>query len=128
MLLQNFTPFDFSEGAAYVSVTKNGVTFNKAVMSKLNFPRYAVLLINRTDCQIAIQGFDNEAPRAVPFYKGTDEKAVSVRWNGKDLLNTISEIMHWNLNTDSFRIDGKLLLEERAILFDLTQAKNLDAQ
>ena len=128
MALHNFIPFDFTEGAAYASVTKNGITFNKAVMSKLSLPRYAVLLINRTDRQIAIQGYDFEAPRAVAFYKGTDEKAVSVRWNGKDLLNTIAEMMDWDLDRESFRVDGKFLSEERAILFDLTQAKNLDAQ
>ena len=126
MDLQNFIPFDFTEGAAYVSVTKNGLTFNKAVMSKLNFPRYTVLLINKAECQIAIQGYDVETPRAVPFYKVTDGKAFSVRWNGKDLLNTIAEMMNWDLNKNAFRIDGKLLPEERAILFDLTQARNLD--
>ncbi|MBQ4165563.1 MAG: hypothetical protein IJD85_04495 [Oscillospiraceae bacterium] len=55
MALQNFTAFDFTEGAAYASITKNGITFNKAVMSKLNLPRYALLLINRAEQQIAIQ-------------------------------------------------------------------------
>lgn len=128
MALENFVPFDFSEGAAYVSVTKNGITFNKAVMSKLSFPRYAVLLINKLDRQIALQGYDIEVPRSVPFYKATDMKAISVRMNGKDLLNTIAEMMGWDLDNSSFRIDGKLLYDERAILFDLTAAKNLDAQ
>ena len=128
MALENFIPFDFSEGAAYVSVTKNGITFNKAVMSKLNFPRYAVLLINKWEGQIALQGYDTEVSRAVPFYKGTDMKAISVRMNGKDLLNTIAEMMGWDLDNSSFRIDGKLLYDERAILFDLTAAKNLDVQ
>ena len=128
MALENFIPFDFTEGAAYVSVTKNGLTFNKAVMSKLNFPRYATLLINGVDCKIAIQGYDFEAPRAVPFYKGFDNKAVSVRLTGKDLLNTIAEMMDWDLNQTSYRIDGKLLAADRAVVFDVTQAKNLDTQ
>lgn len=128
MALENFIPFDFTEGAAYVSVTKNGLTFNKAVMSKLNFPRYATLLINGVDRQIAIQGYDFETPRSVSFYKGTDNKAVSVRLSGKDLLNTISEMMYWDLNNSSYRIDGKLLSAERAVVFDLNQAKNLDTQ
>ena len=126
MALQNFTAFDFTEGAAYASITKNGITFNKAVMSKLNLPRYALLLINSTEQQIAIQGHDFEVPKSVPFYKNSDKKAVSVRWNGKDLLNTLAEMMDWDLSNDSFRVDGKLLSEDRAILFDLKQAKNLD--
>lgn len=128
VLLQNFVPFDFSEGVAYVSVTKNGITFNKAVMSKLNYPCYAVLLINKANGQIALQGHDHQEPRSLPFYKGVDKKAVSVRWNGKDLLNTLSEMMGWDLTTSSYRIDGKLIPEERAILFDLQEAKNLDSQ
>lgn len=131
MTLQNFTPFDFSEGAAYVSVTKNGATFNKAVMSKLDFPRYVVLLINKSERQIAIQGHDIEVPKSVQFYKGPDlieKKAVSVRWNGKDFLNTLSEMMGWDLNWDSYRIDGVLLPEERAILFDFNQARKMDTQ
>lgn len=128
MALENFVAFDFTEGAAYVSVTKNGLTFNKAVMSKLNLPRYATLLINGVDRQIAIQGYDFEIPRSVPFYKGTDNKPVSVRLSGKDLLNTIAEMMQWDLNNNSYRIDGKLLSADRAVVFDLTQAKNLDAQ
>lgn len=127
MTLQNFVPFDFNEGAAYASITKNGITFNKAVMSKLNFPRFVQLLINSQDHKIAIQSCDCETPRAIQYYKANDNKAVSVRWNGKDLLNTLCEMMDWNLNEASYRIDGKHLRDEHAILFDLSQAKNLDA-
>ena len=32
-----FTAFNFNEGAPYVSITKNGVTFNKSVIMKLKY-------------------------------------------------------------------------------------------
>ena len=33
--------------------------------------------------------------------------------------------MQWNLETESYRIEGKLIQEENAIIFDLSKAKNL---
>ena len=34
-LLENFKAFNFNEGVPYVSVTSNGMTFNKSVIMKL---------------------------------------------------------------------------------------------
>ena len=43
MDLSGFKAFDFSEGIPYFSVTKNGLTFSKAVTLKLGCPAYARL-------------------------------------------------------------------------------------
>ena len=48
-----------------------------------------------------------------------------MRWNGRDLLNTIQGIMHWDLSKCGYRVDGVLLKEDQAMLFDLTQASEL---
>ena len=45
-LLENFKTFNFNEGVPYVSVTSNGITFNKDVVMKLDYPKYVVLLID----------------------------------------------------------------------------------
>ena len=45
-VLDGFTAFNFDEGVPYVSVTRNGVTFNKAVVMKLNYPENVLLLIS----------------------------------------------------------------------------------
>ena len=37
-LLENFKPFNFNEGVPYVSITINGMTFNKSVIMKLEYP------------------------------------------------------------------------------------------
>ncbi len=123
-LLEGFTSFNFEEGAPYVSVTKNGVTFNKSVIMKLNYPNYVVLLINAAEKKIALQSCDPSTPNSIVFYKGKDDasKPLSVRWNAKDLLQTLSRMMEWDLEMKSYRIYGEPLPENKAMLFDLNTA------
>lgn len=124
-LLDGFTPFDFDEGMPYVSVTSNGVTFNRSVVTKLGYPSHALLLINDVSKQVAIQACTESTPKAASFFKEKKSGVISVRWNGKDLLNTLQHLMGWNLKENGYRIDGTHLKEENAILFDLTQATEL---
>ena len=126
-ILEGFTAFNFSEGVPFVSITKNGVTFNKGVVLKMECPKYVVLLVNATSKQIAIQACSEGTPKSVVFYN--DEKksnALSVRWNGRDLLNTITAITGWDLTKDGYKAEGCLIAEEKAMLFDLNQAELLD--
>ena len=92
---------------------------------KLGCPTYAILLINDIDKQIAIQVSTEENNKAVPFYKEKKSGLISVRWNGKDLMNTITDMMQWDLDEKSYRVDGLLIKEENAMLFDFTQAKEI---
>ena len=125
-LLEDFKPFNFSEGVPYVSVTINGVSFNKSVVLKLNYHEYVVLLINEESKQIAIQVCDRDTPNAVQFYKvKKNPNLISVRWNGRDLINTLQTMMGWSLKNNGYRVDGVLLKEERAMLFDLNKAEEL---
>lgn len=124
-ILDGFKPFNFNEGVPYVSITNNGVTFNKSVVMKLNYPEYAVLLIDEMDKRIAIQSCTADTPNAVQFYKPKKSNAISVRWNGRDLLNTLQALMGWQLQKQAYKVDGVLLKEERAMLFDLTNASEL---
>lgn len=123
--LEGFQTFNFDEGVPYVSVTKNGVTFNKAVIMKLGYPKHVVLLINSNGKKIALKKCSEDTPNCVPFYKRNDKKILSVRWNAKDLLNTLQDIMGWDLSKDAYRIDGTLIKEEDAMLFDFLSAKQL---
>lgn len=124
-LLDGFKAFDFNEGSPYLSATKNGINFNKSVILKLNKPEYVVFLINKETKQVAVQVCKKETPNAIQFYKEKASGVLSVRWNGKDLLNTISEMMGWNLENHAYRVDGTLLEDENAILFDLTSASEM---
>ena len=125
-LLENFKPFNFNEGVPYVSITINGMTFNKSVIMKLEYLEYVRLLIDDETKRIAIQRCEQGTPNAANFYnKKKKSNILSVRWNGRDLLNTIQEIMHWDLSKCGYRVDGVLLKEDQAMLFDLTHASEL---
>ena len=67
--LSNFKTFDFSEGVPYISITSNGITFNKSVIMKMKYPTYVKLLINESDKQIAVQACDGHDDKSVQFYK-----------------------------------------------------------
>ena len=125
-LLENFKTFNFNEGVAYVSVTNNGITFNKAVVMKLDYPKFVVLLIDDDSRRIALQVCDEKTPNSVAFFKEKKSNVISVRWNGRDLLNTIKTMMGWNLEKESYRTEGELIQEENAMIFDLNNATTLN--
>ncbi len=125
-MLENFRVFDFSEGAPVISLTKNGLTFNQGVVKKLGCAAFVRLLIDDNAKQIAVQVCTEDAPNAVEFYREKKNGVFSVRWVGRDLLNTLSEMMGWNLEKQGYRIVGTFLREEQAVLFDLTKYKDLD--
>ncbi|MGN1372554.1 MAG: hypothetical protein ACI4VK_00745 [Candidatus Coproplasma sp.] len=123
-MLEGFTAFNFNEGAPYVSITKNGVTFNKGVILKLKQPAYVLLLINSNDQLIAVQVCEKEEPNSVPFFNDDKKGNVfSVRWNQKDLLNTLSDLMGWDLKSESYKVMGTLIPNESAMIFDLSKAE-----
>lgn len=120
--LDGFPAFDFSEGVPYASFTSNGITFNKSVTLKLGEPEYARFLINAETKQVAVQACKADDKNATLFYRPKASCALSVRWNARDLLNTLERIMGWNFKDSSYRADGVLLRDECAIVFDLSKA------
>lgn len=120
-VLEGFSAFDFSEGVPYASFTQNGVTFNKAVTLKLGEPEYARFLINPDTQQVAVQACEADEKNATVFYRSRASGALSVRWNARDLLNTLERMMGWNFKDAGYRADGVFLKDERAIVFDLSK-------
>ena len=90
--LTNFKAFDFNEGLPYVSITNNGLTFNKSVIMKMSYPAYVRLLINENDKQMAIQVCDEKDERSVQSFREKANGVLSVRLNSKDLISTIERI------------------------------------
>lgn len=118
----NFKVFDFNEGVPYVSITSNGITFNKSVIMKMSYPAYVRLYINEVDKQIAIQACDEKDDKAVAFFKEKANGILSIRWNSKDLIHTISRMCNWDLKKISYRVNGILIPESSVMLFDLKDA------
>lgn len=118
-IFENFTAFNFNEGVPYVTVTKNGVAFNKGVVMKLNYPTHVLLLINSVDKQIAIKVCSSDTPNAIFFYDEKKSNALNIRWNARDLLNTLKDIAGWDYSKEGYKVSGVLIPEEQAMLFDL---------
>ena len=124
--LDGFRPLNLNEGVPFVSITNNGVTFNKAVAMKLGYPQYVLPLIDETTKRIAIQVCDSNTPNAAAFYKSKATGVLSVRWNGRDLLNTLKDMMNWDLDKEGYKAEASIIREENAAIFDLTKAKPLN--
>ena len=114
-----FKLFDFDEGVAHVTLTSNGITFNKGCVLKLGKPPYVQFMIDKKSKQILIRKCNKKDPKAKCFYKENKRNVISVRWNNIDLLNTIQDIMDWDLSRDSYKIEGCLVDDDNAILFPL---------
>lgn len=121
-VIEGFTIFDYQEGVPYVSITKNGVTFNKAVVMKMGFPKSVNLLINYESKKIAIKPCKENDKNAVRFYGKKKSGAISARLNGKYLIKTIEEMMNWNLDNEAYRVEARFLNEENMMLFDFNKA------
>ena len=124
MDLSGFKAFDFSEGIPYFSVTKNGLTFSKAVTLKLGCPAYARLLINADTRQVVLQSCSEETRYAVPFFRDRGKDIFSVRWNSRDLIATFERLFGTTFESRGFRVEGSLV-DEETMLFDLNCAKEL---
>ena len=119
--LNKFKPFDFTEGTPYISITENGITFSKGVVNKLDRPARAEILINAVDKQFIIRGCNINNAHSNAFFK-ENSKTKYVRWNNKNLIMSIENIMGCDLSKYAYRVDGQYISEEKAILFDLNNA------
>lgn len=123
--ISKFEVFDFNEGAPYASITTNGITFNKSVIMKMKYPAFVRLLLNPEDKQMAIQTCNESDEKAVHFYKEKNTGVLSVRWNAKDLINTISRVCDWDLTRSSYKVYGTLYPDQSIMLFDLQTATEI---
>lgn len=122
MALEGFEVITFGNSGAYVSITRNGLTFNKAALEKVNGAPHVVLLVNRESKQFAIKPCNPSDPNALPF---TAQKPTSpnVRWNSKDLLRLFSGLMSWEIEKcNGYRVYGEYMKSDKALVFDLNKA------
>ena len=123
--MDGFKPFTFGNIGPSVSITKNGLTFNKAAVDKLGGSQYAQLLINEGEKKLAVKKTSATDPLAVPFSISIKKGSPSVRWNSKDLLRTICGMTGWNLYAEGgsgYKIFATYDRTESALIIDLTTA------
>lgn len=117
----NFCPYVFAKGRVYLSVTKNGVTFNKYVTEFLQHPKYISILINHENKQIALLPADQKSNTT---YRYPQNKNVEcARISPACLVDDLCKLAHIN-PSPGFRVYGEK--KDGFILFDLSSAKALN--
>ena len=124
-MLHGFEAIKLTKGLPSISITRNGLTFNKTAIVKLGEPEYVVLMKNENEKQIAVQVCEEDERNKTSFLTRKDKAVLSVRWNNKDLVTTIAKMMQWDLSGKGFRINGDYHHEERAMIFDLKNAEEI---
>lgn len=122
-MLVDFVPITLLSGSSFVSITDNGLNFNKNVLLRMHRPEYVVILLNMQKKQIAIQACEKNDSNAVAFFKPDSDVKYGVRLHNKDLENMLSRLMNWNLKESNYRIDGTHIEEENAMVFNLNEAR-----
>jgi hypothetical protein len=119
-MLEGFRKYNMSAGTPSVSITENGIAFSKAAIIRLGKPQKVDFLINDSEKKIAIRCAENDTEGAFPFYNPR-KKIVSVRWNNKELLSEVENLMQWELKGHIYRANGEYIKNENAMIFDLTK-------
>ena len=104
-----------------MSITKNGITFNKAAVIKMDKAPSIFLFLNSAEKKIAIQKCAPEADGAVPFYKETSGY-IAAKINNGDFIHTVSKMMDWQLDRAGYKCLGDAYPEEGVMIFDLSSA------
>ncbi len=106
-------------GTPSISVTKNGITFSKSAIAKIDYPKYVKIYLNENSAQMAIKPCDDTDDDKVSFVK-TDKKTINnVRWNNREFNKQIIKLMDVSIDGNAFRIDAEYISEENILLFDL---------
>ena len=119
-MLEGFEIYNMTTGSASISVSENGIGFSKSTVARLEKSPFARVFIDRKTNRIAVQASLNNENGAVPFFN--NQKSGAVRWNNKELLKTLAQMMSCDFTKKVYKIDGDYLPDEKAMVFDLNKA------
>ena len=100
-MLEGFEPLRLVTGIPTMSITKNGVSFNKTSIEKLGCPPYVIPMIDR--------------------------QGNGIRWNNNDLVATFENMMGWKIAYMGMKVRGKYSENDKAIIFNLESAEPIDS-
>ncbi|NMM97250.1 hypothetical protein [Bifidobacterium olomucense] len=118
-LLDSFEIMPYVTGVPSLSVTKDGVNFNKTVVEKLGSPAYVRVLVDKPSLRLAVVPCDEYAQGARPFLRDGRSARAGVRWNNTDLKDSIQTLAGWNLEEKGCKVAGQFYPEDNAMVFDL---------
>lgn len=120
-MLEGFELYNMTTGVASISISENGVGFSKATVMKMNKCEYTKVFIDRENKRFAIQAAEQNSDGSVQFFN--KQKSGSVRWNNKELLKTLAQIMNCDFEKKVYKVDGDYYPDEKAMIFDLKKAE-----
>lgn len=125
-MLEGFMEIPVILGSTFMSLSNNGISFNKNVVIKIGSPSYVKFLINKETMKFALQVSDESNPMSVKFMRQGMDIKNGVRYHNKDIENMLSTMMNWDLEHYTYRIDGDFDEASHAMIFDLTRARTFN--
>lgn len=122
-MLEGFIEVPILQGSSFLSVTSNGLNFNKNVVRHMRQAESIKLFCNSSKKQLAIKKCDNNAENSIPFYRDAKSLKTGVRFNNREVQQMIATMMDWNLSEYNYRADGFLADDGETMIFNLNCAR-----
>lgn len=119
-ILDGFKQINVVAGKPTITITKNGLTFSKNALYKLELSEYVNLYLNEQKKALAVQICSEKTNMSIQFAR---EDKDYVRWNNQDFLQMIDKIMDWDHTKYKYKIVGEYYSDEKLLLFDLNSAE-----
>ena len=122
-MLEGFVKIPILQGSSFVSITDNGLNFNKNVVKHMQKAENIVIFYNSNKKQIAIQKCEKNTEDSIPFYRSEKNLQTGVRFNNREIQQMIASMMNWDLKELNYRVDGFLAEDRQTMIFDLKSAR-----
>ena len=123
-MLEGFLEIPILQGSSFMSITDNGINFNKNVVKHMQGAEYIIILCNSNKKQIAIQKCNKGRENSIQFYRDEKNFINGVRFNNREVVQMIVSMMDWNLKEFNYRVDGFMTEDRNSMIFDLNSARN----
>lgn len=131
-MFKDFSKFKFTvidvetSNVPEMYINKNGITLNQVVINMLDNPEYVKPLIDMENKAFAIQVTKDKTSPCIKIGHTSKPKHTGYNSTCTSVRNVIRRLMadKWKDNM-RYRMTGVLFPEQKAIVFDLTSAKEL---
>lgn len=120
-VLDAFVPENSGMGAIFVSVTGYGMTFSKASVEALGFPRLVRVYYDRKGKRFAVAPSLREEGARTFVRDPEGPRAGFVRWNDRRLLDQVISLGALELGENGLRVMGEYVPGENILVYDLTR-------
>ena len=122
-MLEGFVEVPILQGSSFLSVTDNGLNFNKNVVKHMQRAESIKIFCNSSKKQIAIKKCGKGEENSIPFYRDEKNLTNGVRFNNREVQQMIATMMDWNLSEYNYRADGFLADDGETMIFNLNCAR-----